>query len=78
MILPGFSMLDVFDIDDTDLDLYYYDYVKLSMHCNYHRCTHTVEPGCEVKRKVESGEISKDRYERYVTLYNQIKNKRKF
>jgi len=75
---PGFSMLDVFDIDALDLDLYYEDYVTLSGECKYHRCTHTVEPGCEVRRQVEAGLISKERYDRYVILYNSIKNKKKF
>ena len=68
----------MFDIDALDLDLYYEDYVTLSGGCKYHRCTHTVEPGCEVKRQVEAGLISKERYDRYVILYNSIKNKKKF
>ena len=75
---PGFNMLDVFDISAEDLDLYYDEYVELSGKCKYHRCTHIAEPGCEVKRKVASGELSSARYERYKTLFATLKNQKKY
>ncbi|MGN1093898.1 MAG: ribosome small subunit-dependent GTPase A [Candidatus Neoclostridium sp.] len=75
---PGFSMLDVFDVTADELDLYYDEYVELSVGCKYHRCTHVAEPDCEVKRKVASGELSSERYERYKTLYETLKNAKKY
>lgn len=75
---PGFSMLDVFKVRADELDLYYDEYVSLSGKCKYHRCTHISEPDCEVKRKVESGELSPLRYERYKTLLQTLKNDKRY
>ena len=36
--------------------------------CRFANCHHLKEPGCEVKRKVEAGEISQRRYESYRRL----------
>ncbi len=75
---PGFSMLDVFDIDAVDLDLYYDEYLAVADKCRYHRCSHIAEPDCEVKRRVESGELNKERYERYVAIFNMLKQNKIF
>ena len=36
------------------------------------------EPGCAVKMAVDEGILSKDRYQSYVTLYEELKNKKKY
>jgi len=69
---PGFSMLDIHDISEDELDLYYAEFVDLSHKCKYHRCTHTVEPECYVRHKVESGELNRQRYERYCALRAEL------
>lgn len=68
----GFSLLDVKDIKSSELRLYLDDMVTLSHDCKYNSCTHTVEPGCAVKRAVELGELNDDRYKRYVEEYNEL------
>ena len=75
---PGFGLLDVFDVEYDELDLYYNEYVELSQCCKYHRCKHINEPGCEVKRRVAEGTLNKDRYERYIQTYNELKSKKKY
>ena len=75
---PGFSLLDVFDIDADDLDLYYNVYVDLSDKCRYRRCKHIAEPGCEVKRRVDAGLLSKERYERYKQITSELQSKNKY
>lgn len=75
---PGFGLLDVFDVEYDELDLYYNEYVELSQCCKYHRCKHINEPGCEVKKRVSEGSLNKDRYERYVQTYNELKSKKKY
>lgn len=75
---PGFGLLDVFDVEYDELDLYYNEYVELSRLCKYHRCKHINEPGCEVKKRVSEGSLNKDRYERYVQTYNELKSKKKY
>ena len=48
--------------------------------CYYIGCSHVSEPYCAIKQAVESGKISRDRYERYCTIYKEIKEyeKRKY
>lgn len=70
---PGFSMLDIHEINYNELDLYYNEYNSLSSKCKYHRCTHSVEPQCAVRDAVEAGNLSKSRYERYLTLAADLK-----
>lgn len=74
---PGFSMLDVFEIDANELDLYYDEYFSISDKCKYHRCSHIAEPDCEVKRRVATGELSRERYDRYVIIHNSLKQNKK-
>ncbi len=75
---PGFTMLDIFDIDYRELDLYYPEYVEIAADCRYHRCTHTSEPECFVRESVEAGGLSKERYERYKIMFNELKAVKKY
>ena len=75
---PGFGLLDVFDVEYDELDLYYNEYVELSQCCKYHRCKHINEPGCEVKKRVAEGSLNKDRYERYIQTFSELKSKKKY
>ncbi|MEG2001575.1 MAG: ribosome small subunit-dependent GTPase A [Clostridia bacterium] len=68
---PGFSFLDL-DIDPKDLMLHYKDYVELSKECRFTRCVHINEPDCKVLTELEKGTISKERYDRYKELYNEL------
>jgi len=45
------------------------EYIKL---CEFIGCSHIEEPGCAVKRAVESGHIHEDRYRTYFKLYNEM------
>lgn len=71
---PGFSMLDLFEEDYGSLAAYYDEYFALSDCCRFHPCTHTAEPGCAVRAAAESGMLNRDRYDRYVRLYEECKN----
>ena len=41
------------------------------------RACQRVEPDCEVKKAVEEGRFNKNRYERYLTIYEEIKQAEK-
>ena len=70
---PGFSMLDAMETDSNALAGYYEEYVELSNKCKFHPCTHTLEPSCAIKLAVENGELNKERYCRYVKIYEEKK-----
>ena len=69
---PGFSKLEFLDFQADQLRYYYPDFFEQSSRCKFYECTHTHEPGCEVKRLVENHEIPRVRYDNYVTMYNEI------
>ena len=39
------------------------------MGCKFNNCVHTDEPGCAVRKAVEEGEVSEERYGNYVEMY---------
>ena len=46
--------------------------------CRFQGCSHTHEPDCGVKKALEEGKISKIRYDNYVNIYTELKEKRKW
>jgi ribosome biogenesis GTPase len=38
---------------------------EAALHCRFANCRHLREPGCEVKRRIEAGDIDERRYESY-------------
>ena len=75
---PGFSSLNLFDVSTDTLKDYYYEFEDYAAECRFLDCKHISEPDCGVKKAVESGEVSRLRYENYLTLYRECKEKRKY
>ncbi len=73
---PGFSSLYLDHIDKDKLKYYFREFEDYNDTCYYNGCSHTHEPDCSVKNKVGE-EISKERYDRYVSLYNELAEERK-
>lgn len=71
----GFSVLEIENINPDELSTYFTDFDDFAANCKYNGCNHINEPDCAVKNAVQNGELSKDRYDRYVTLYNDLLNK---
>ena len=46
--------------------------------CRFQGCRHIHEPDCGVKAALAEHEISQLRYEDYLGLYNELKEKRRF
>lgn len=69
----GFSVMNSVDLKYDELIYYYDEFLAFQGECRYTNCTHTNEPGCAVRREVESGRLNKERYERYVKLFNALK-----
>jgi ribosome biogenesis GTPase len=78
MDTPGFSSLYITGIEAEELKNYYPDIIKYSGNCKFNMCNHISEPDCKVKAEVEKGNISRTRYDNYVMLYKELKEKRKW
>ncbi len=74
---PGFSSLYLEDMEKEELRLYFPEFDPYEGQCRYQGCTHTHEPGCAVKEALSEGRIEKLRYEGYLELYEELKDKKK-
>lgn len=72
---PGFSSYELYDIKHKKLRDYYEEFK--SCKCDFDDCAHVIESEkvCDVKRKVQGGKIDKGRYERYIYIYEKLKEK---
>lgn len=75
---PGFSSYDVQGISYKDLDKYFIEFLPHISECEFRGCTHIKEKKCGVKNAVEKMKIDKGRYERYCTLYQKLKEDKKW
>lgn len=76
---PGFSMLDFvhFDFfDKENLPYNFREFVPYISECRYRDCTHTGEEGCAVISAAQKGDIPKSRYDSFLQIYKDIKDKR--
>ena len=70
----GFSVLECIDIEPPELSDYYPEFKRSG--CRFLQCLHDKEPGCAVKEQLIKGEISKERYDRYLILLNQLRQRK--
>lgn len=70
---PGFSSLDFKHLDPFTFAQSVEDFKPYLGECRYRDCLHLSEPSCSIKAHIETGDISKKRYEHYVDIQNQIK-----
>lgn len=70
---PGFSSFELDEINYNELQDYYPEYAAGIEKCRFTGCSHVCEPGCVVRESVEAGRVGRDRYNRYVELYNMLK-----
>ncbi len=57
-----------FALDESDVEGAFEDIEALAASCRFANCAHGQEPGCAVRRAVESGAIERGRYENYLKL----------
>lgn len=78
MDTPGFSSLYIDDIEKEELKDYFVEFGRYEEECRFIGCSHRNEPGCAVKEAVKDNKISKIRYENYITLYEELKNIKRY
>ena len=77
MDTPGFSSLFVDGMEKEELRMYFPELRRYEGECRFQGCVHVNEPDCRVKGAVKEGKISRERYESYVGLYEELKEKEK-
>lgn len=69
---PGFSTYEINEIPKGDLCHYFVEFVPYLEKCEFQGCSHIKEENCGIKKALESGKISPQRYENYVKIYNNL------
>lgn len=64
---PGMREFGMWD-NDTGIEKTFTDIKKLAAQCRFRDCTHTSEPGCAVKKALETGELQTERWQSYQKL----------
>jgi len=74
---PGIRSLDLSNFNKEDIKHYFEEFLPYNNLCKYKDCLHNTEPSnsCMIKKQVENGIITKERYESYLKIINEIKRK---
>ena len=75
---PGFSSFEITEIESTELDECFREFVPETEKCEFVGCTHIKEENCGVKKAVQESKISTERYKRYCNMYDELKEKEKY
>ena len=78
MDTPGFSSLYTNEFEKEELKYYFTEFEPYEGTCRFQGCDHVHEPGCAVKEALEAGKIHSVRYENYLEMYQELKDKRRY
>ncbi len=78
MDTPGFSSMYLMGMEAEELKDYFREFQEYDPSCRFLGCSHIHEPGCGVKQALLDGEISPVRYEDYIRLYEELKQRKKY
>lgn len=67
----GFSILNTVQIKKENLRNYFEEFDKYRDGCEFKSCLHLNEKNCKIKEMIGTG-ISKNRYDRYIKILNEI------
>lgn len=73
---PGFTQQELTELMPEDLAQCFPDFVHYTG-CRFSPCSHSHEPDCAVKAAVEAEALSRERYDSYIALLNELRTKKK-
>lgn len=72
---PGIREFGLVDIPKQELSHYFPEMRSRLNECQFNNCMHTNEPGCAIKKALNEGNLSLDRYVSYCMLLDSIEEK---
>lgn len=69
---PGIAEYEISGIEKKDLKKYFRDFRNYNHQCSIPDCNHADESNCKVKKGVEAGEISEERYQNYLNILESL------
>lgn len=73
---PGFSRLDLEDVNAAQLSHYFPEMDRLRERCGFRACLHRAEPGCAVRDAVSAGALDAGRHQRYLEILAEAEDRR--
>lgn len=73
---PGFSTIEFTDIDKYNIKYCFKEFNDYQNACKFRECMHITEPKCSVRAALENGQIKQTRYDSYIAIFNEIKNRK--
>jgi ribosome biogenesis GTPase len=73
---PGMREFGLVDISKQELSHYFPEMRTRINDCQFNNCLHINEPGCAVKKALESEEINMDRYISYCNILDSIEERK--
>jgi ribosome biogenesis GTPase len=70
---PGMWEFGLPEMEPEELSKYFYEFETNERKCKFFPCTHDHEPDCEIKARVDSGEISEGRYISYLNILESLR-----
>lgn len=78
MDTPGFTSLRMEEYEKEEIARGFREICKYEEGCRFAGCSHIHEPDCAVKMALNEGKISGQRYDSYVLMYEECKEKRRY
>jgi ribosome biogenesis GTPase / thiamine phosphate phosphatase len=69
---PGIRELGLVDVSRQELSHYFPEMQALITDCQFNNCLHTEEPNCAIKKAVNNGSVSAERYISYRNILDSI------
>lgn len=70
---PGLREIGLWELPVDAFDDCFPELRELRPNCRFADCAHTKEPACAVRKSVEAGDTSRERYESYLKLREELK-----
>ena len=74
---PGLTSITIDFIEEEELKYCFPEFNEYSNECKFRGCLHYKEPGCALKNALEEGKVNEYRYNFYIRLLEEIKDRRK-
>lgn len=75
---PGFTSFDILEAEEDELASCYPEFASLTEGCRFDNCRHLKEPDCAVRAAAEAGNISRIRYNSYLSNLEEIRARKKY
>lgn len=73
---PGIRELGLVDIPKQELSHYFPEMKVLINGCQFNNCLHAGEPNCAIKKAVNNGQVSEERYISYRNILDSIEERK--